>query len=199
MKIIEKLGLAALSVFLAIQPVYDSVSNYSDRHRKIELPASSPIDRNLLPHKNYKTEDFKSDSDEVLLARMIFGECDECSEIEKMSVAWTALNRVKDGKDWNGNTIREVILEPYQYSCFNNDFNHRVKDPISYNADGFFDALRISKGILNGDYGDPTEGSTHFINPDHPSFKYRDLPRWTSELHKIGRIDGSIHVFYKST
>ena len=145
----------------------------------------------------YRTEDYVSDSDCVLLARMIFGECDGCSEDEKVSVAYTAINRMKDGLDWNGDTLREVILKPYQYSSFNGGLDYRVKDPMKHNSHGFLDALRIAREVLDYEHKDPTDGATHFINHEHPSFRDGGLPEWTRNFHEIGKINNSRHVFYR--
>lgn len=145
----------------------------------------------------YRTDDYVSDSDCVLLARMIFGECDGCSEDEKVSVAYTAINRMKDGLHWNGDTLREVILMPYQYSSFNSGLDYRVKDPMGHNSRGFLDAIRIAREVLDYEHKDPTNGATHFINHEHPSFRNRDLPEWTRDFHEIGKINNSRHVFYR--
>lgn len=148
-------------------------------------------------NSGYRTEDYVSDSDCVLLARMIFGECDGCSEDEKVSVAYTAINRMKDGLGWNGDTLREVILKPYQYSSFNSGLDHRVRDPMRHNSRGFLDALRIAKEVLDYEHKDPTNGATHFINHEHPSFRNRELPKWTRDFYEIGKINNSRHVFYR--
>jgi len=158
---------------------------------KIEMPEI----KNQEPIK-YKTFNFYKDFDEVLLARMILGEADNCSKIEKIAVAYTVLNRIKDSKPWNGGTLKEIILKPYQYSAFNEDRNAKLKNPLAYNAYEFLTSLKLAKEILNGKHKDPL-GATHYINPNHPDLKGRPLPKWIKKLEPLGRIENSFHVFYR--
>ena len=148
--------------------------------------------------QDYRTTDFSTDSDEVLLARMIFGEARGCSEIERIAVGYTALNRVNDGKKWNGETIREVILKPKQYSCFNESDPNRAKlmNPMSYEPKVFEDCLDIARNILNGECSDPAKGATHYFNPRYAN------PSWANRMNHIGYLDlgedkKSEHKFFK--
>lgn len=140
--------------------------------------------------KNYKTKSFYEDSDELLLARMIFGEAEDCSRIEKIAVAYTAINRAKR----NGETLKKIILKPYQYSCFNPELKSSIflKDPLKHNRKEFLASLKLAKEILAGKYKDPAYGATFYFNPS----KVRK-PSWTKNLKKIGRVGNSYHVFYK--
>ena len=65
---------------------------------------------------------------------MLYGEARGYSFTEKLAIAFSAINRVNDGMKYNGETLKEVILAPYQYSCFNNfDVNFKkVKNPEKY-------------------------------------------------------------------
>lgn len=148
--------------------------------------------------QDYRTTDFSTDSDEILLARMIFGEARGCSEIERIAVGYTALNRVNDGKKWNGETIREVVLKPKQYSCFNERDPNRAKlmNPMSYEPKVFEDCLAIARNILNGDCSDPAKGATHYFNPRYAN------PSWANRMNNIGYLDlgedkKSEHKFFK--
>jgi spore germination cell wall hydrolase CwlJ-like protein len=146
---------------------------------------------------DYKTDNFYKDTDEVLLARLLLGECENCSNAEKIAVAYTVINRMNDGKKWNGETLQEVILSPFQYSAFNENLNAKLKDPMSYNSQEFQSCLQLAKEILAGKHSDPTSGATHYLNPRHPDLWGKPLPKWTEELINIGRIQNSFHVFYK--
>lgn len=147
--------------------------------------------------QDYKTQDFSQDSDEVLLARMLFGEARGCSREEKIAVAYSAINRINDGKKWNGTTLREVLLKPYQYSSFNkNDVNRKkLMDPLKYEPKAFEDCLEIAGEVLDGRYKELNFGQTHFFNPKSAK------PSWADKIEKIGRIktsDGeSKHGFYR--
>ncbi|MBI2451872.1 cell wall hydrolase [Candidatus Pacearchaeota archaeon] len=147
----------------------------------------------------YQTTNFSQDSDEVLLARMLFGEARDRSELEKVAIAYTAINRSQDRKKWNGESLREAMLKPYQYSCFNyNDSNRKkLMNPEKYEPQAFQECLNIARKVLAGKYRDPTNGATHYYNPDVMS-----KPSWANKMQKIGRIkisekEFSKHEFYR--
>lgn len=141
---------------------------------------------------NYNTSDFSQDSEKVLLARMLLGEVEDCSKQEIIAVAYTAINRINDNKKWNGENLKEVILKPYQYSCFNEAFNKKLKNPLNYNKKEFLRCLKLSEEILSGKYKDPTNGATHYYNPSTVK-----EPFWAKKTEKIGKIKNSRHLFYK--
>lgn len=141
---------------------------------------------------SYKTDDFQTDSDEVILARMIFGEARSCSDLEKTAVAYTALNRANDGKDWNGKTLKEAILKKLQYSCFNsNDVNlEKLKDPVKYDEESWKKCLEISNKVINKTSSDPTNGATHF----HTRSVH---PYWADDLSVKLDDENLSHIFYR--
>jgi spore germination cell wall hydrolase CwlJ-like protein len=145
--------------------------------------------------KDYKTNDFSTDSDEVLLARMIFGEGRNCSNEEKTAIAFTAINRANDGKKWNGNNVREAVLKPWQYSCFNKGDPNREKlmDPTKYDIKSWQECLRVAEGSLDGKYANPTNGATHYYA------KGSRKPKWAyaSNMTDIPEPQGYKHDFYK--
>jgi len=147
---------------------------------------------------SYKTNRFTTDSEDVLLARMIYGEARNCPDIEKIAIAYTAINRAKDGKAWNGRTLKEAILKPWQYSCFNQDDPNReqLKDPEAYDPKAFHDCLKIAKGVLSGKYKDPVR-ATHYYNPA----SVKNKPNWARNsklLEKIKIAPGkSKHIYFR--
>ena len=145
---------------------------------------------------SYKTNDFSEDSDKVLLARLIFGEGRNCSYDEQISIGFTSFERANDGKKWNGETIREAILCPSQYSCFNkNDPNYeKIKDPEKYDKKSWTKALKISEGILSGKLKNKnlvpnaTHFHTHSISPKwSKSSKMKDLKEPKNFKHNFYR------------
>lgn len=140
---------------------------------------------------SYKTIDFSEDTDQVLLARMIFGEARSCTDKEKIAIGYTALNRANDNKRFNGTDIRSAVLCPKQYSCFNsNDTNLvKLKDPEKYDAKSWAKSLEIAEGILSGKYSDEMHATHYHALSSHP--KWQDSP----EMTKLGIIDK--HLFYK--
>ena len=148
----------------------------------------------------YQTNDFKKDSDKVLLARMLYGETGGRLSLEEtVAIANTAVRRSKDGKKWNGETLRDSILAPKQYSCFNsNDPMLRLlKNPYANNKTGFDRCLEIAEGVLNEKYQDTSKGATLYFNPKKPP------PPWQKSMQKIGHLKTpkgqSVHVFYKES
>ncbi len=152
----------------------------------------------------YKTDDFRKDAEDVLEARMLFGESRDCAPLEQIAIGYTAVRRANDGKKWNGETVKEAILAPSQYSAFNKSDPNRVKmmDPEKYDAKAFDQCLEISKGVLTKKYSDPTQGATHYHTLGvHP--KWAD----SKKMVKIGRIEVgkdkdrkpifSKHIFYR--
>lgn len=53
-----------------------------------------------------------------ILARTIYGEARGEPWEGKIAVAWVVRNRAERG-GWWGDTIREVCLKPWQFSCWN--------------------------------------------------------------------------------
>jgi len=152
----------------------------------------------------FTTNNFCKDNDQTILARMLLGEAEGCSDMEMIAIAYTAITRTNDGIKRNGETLQEVILKPRQYSCFNLDNPRReiLENPLKYNSKEFMRCLRISKNILEGRYENPVPNSDHYFNP-----RLVDKPNWANKLKKIGRIKvgetekgspiWSIHIFYR--
>lgn len=157
------------------------------------------------PHKAWTKIDLQEDSEDVLLARMIYGEARGCDINEQIAVGYTAVNRANDGVKWNGENVKEAVLKKSQYSCFNdNDPNlGKLLDPEKraywnyFKGDGnrFNQCLDVARDILNGNVEDPTNGATHYC---------RDFvnPSWKSKIENLGKVrtsDGgeSKHTFYR--
>lgn len=144
--------------------------------------------------EEYTTTDFKKDTEKMILARMLFGEARNCSREEKIAVAYTAINRANDGKKWNGSTVKEAILVPKQYSCFNeNDPNRKkIMNPEKYDKRSFIECLDVATRVLEGAYPDPTKGATHYHT-------LSSTPSWakSTKIEKKGRIGDSKHIFYQ--
>ncbi|MBA7656310.1 hypothetical protein ES703_64234 [subsurface metagenome] len=169
-------------------------------------PNLAGIEHSLLKIEqlDYKTSDFYQDSDEVLLARMIFGEgrgmCHP--QEEKIEIGYTVVNRINDGALWNGENVKEIILKKYQgryqYSCFNDwDPNKPIlMDPQKYNPEIWRECLGIAKEILSGEYDEFNRGSTHYHMKTMKTY-----PRWTKSktMKEISVPESWKHKFYKET
>lgn len=152
--------------------------------------SQKPKATKIIPQEIRKKYDFSKDSEETLLARMIYGEARNCSYDEKITVGFTAVNRANDGKRWNGTSVSSAILTPYQYSCFNkNDPNRELlKGKLSRPV--WDECVRAARAVLSGDLVDPFE-NTHYHTR-------QVSPRWSGDIKMEKRIDNPEfkHIFY---
>jgi len=124
------------------------------------------------------------DNDEVeCLARNIYFEARNQPIKGQEAVAHVTLNRLKSGK--HGNSICEVVHEPYAFSWTLDKFKLRgkLKEIEASNL-----AREIAFKTLLGKTPDPTYGATHY----HASYV---TPYWSKKLEKKVKI--STHVFYE--
>jgi len=166
----------------------------------------------------YKTNDLSRDSEEILLARLIYGEArilfkDEKDQREPAMIGFTSLNRAKDKIKGNGTTLKEVILSNkpkrvkykngkkatirvHQYSCFNSwDPNLRkLKDPEKYDSKAWQQSLDLSKNILEGKLSHLNYGQDHYHKKD-----MEEYPKWTKSprMKKIWGQEFFKHYFYR--
>ena len=136
------------------------------------------------------TGDFYDDSEEMILARVIFGEARSQSEEAKIWVAGSVLNRVKSSA-WS-NSVHEVILKRDQYKSFNlDDPNLKfVTDPLldTTQKDSWKESFKIAAGILEGSIQNPTK-ATHFHDPRQSQESYiQDIVPNGEFLKRIGDI-----------
>lgn len=88
-------------------------------------------------------------SDAQLLALTIYGEARGESTEGKIAVGSVILERVEH-RDWDGKTIKEVCLKPWQFSCFNETDPNFPK--LIYIA-GHWDSEMALNHALNDCYG----------------------------------------------
>ena len=134
-------------------------------------------------------EDFSDDSDEILMARLIWGEARGESVRGKLAVALTVIHRVAK-PSWWGSTIREVILKPVQYSCFNeNNINYKpMLDPVIHSSARLWqDCVECAILVIKGEVNDLIGGSTHY-------HAVGTTPSWAIDRQPFIRIGK--HVFY---
>jgi hypothetical protein len=137
--------------------------------------------------------DFSKDSEEVLLAKAIYGEARGCSNDERIAVAYTAINRTHDGILYNGEgNLKKVLLYPKQYKCFSerNENTKKLAYPQKDEPAVYQECLGLSRDILAGKYKDPTGGANMYFKKE-PKFKNPE------KVKKIGKIGDSKHIFYK--
>lgn len=135
------------------------------------------------------TEDFYDDPEDILLARLIFGEAENQPREAKIGVGLTVINRVgKQRTNW-GKTVREVILKESQYDAlWNPDRRDAVRDPLrganETTREAWNESYSVATEVLNSSLKDPTDGATHFHS--YPEDEPERFPSWaTIENFKI--------------
>jgi hypothetical protein len=96
-------------------------------------------------------------ADDQLLALIIYGESRGESREGKIAVGTVILERV-DHRDWDGKTIKEVCLMPYQFSCllpFDPNFKQLALIASNFDAalmksDVLTTCHGIARGLLDG-------------------------------------------------
>ena len=122
----------------------------------------------------------------------IYGEARGLDEAGRIAVAWSIRNRAEH-PSWWGNTITDVCLKPFQYSCWNqSDPNLKamflaslgVSGGAVYRACGY-----VADKVIGGKVDDPTKGATHYYNPDVVA-----MPKWAAGKTPCAQIGP--HLFF---
>ncbi len=147
------------------------------------------------------TGDFTDDSDQMILARAIFGEARDQQYPDKarIAVGWSIRNRVEDSR-WP-DTYVEVITQPLQYSAFNEDDPNRkfVENPFHVeseaNKTAWHNCYDIAGKVISGEVDDPANGANHYYDDSIPP------PYWATKetfILTIKRTDNKVAlVFHK--
>jgi spore germination cell wall hydrolase CwlJ-like protein len=119
----------------------------------------------------------------------------------KQAVGSVILERV-DHRDWDGRTIHEVCLWPYQFSCFLPDDPNRKKMVIA--SHDFAGAIRsdstlskcydLAKGMIAKEIPRNVD-AVQYLNPVEVQSWGIALPEWTRTMKKVASIGH--HDFYK--
>ena len=143
-----------------------------------------------------KDPEFKDDSEQMILARAIFGEARGASRRAKTAVAWSIKNRIPD-KRW-GDTYHDVILEPKQYSAFNIDNPNYLFVTNPFREDSLIDreswkeCYGVAGQVINDGVADPTDGANHYYS-EHEG---REPPVWTKSEGAQFKIKIDNILFY---
>ena len=106
-----------------------------------------------------------------ILARTIYGEARGETVRGKEAVASVIVNRMRRararGGYWWGDSIEQVCLKPWQFSCWNeNDPNRKKIEAVEPGHRVFDTCLRIARRAVSGSLKDPTGGATHYHTLD---------------------------------
>ena len=119
-------------------------------------------------------------TDIELLALMIAAEADDQPIEGKVAVACVPVDRLRRGR-W-GNSLRQVILQPYQFSTFNG--SHWKRFGIRIGAH-----VMLAEMAINSLCNSPVNGATHYHTADI-------LPVWAKSPAMIRRGQIGQHLFY---
>jgi len=122
------------------------------------------------------------------LAKNVYFESRNQSDIGKRAVAWVTLNRVNSDK--YPNTICDVVWQDRQFSWTHDGKSDDVPPNVVEQA-AWERSVAVSEDVMadyiSGGY-DPTEGATMF----HADYV---TPYWTDSFDRVAQIDS--HIFYK--
>lgn len=112
---------------------------------------------------------FRALDEARLLALCLWGEARGETMAGKIAVASVIVNRAKAG-GWFGATVRDVILKPKQFSCFNaGDPNHiplclraQLWNHYIQKDKALRECFRIAEGVLSGAVKGNVGGATHY-------------------------------------
>jgi len=142
-------------------------------------------------YKADSRESLYHESDEIILARMLFGEGRSVSVGERIAMGFTPINRLKNS---DVGSLAKIILSPKQYSAFNKapeDPNlKKVLNPERYDLEAWEKSLRISEVVLNGKYDKVNFGQTHY-------HKKGTEPNWAKGMKEKLDSTGYVHQFYR--
>lgn len=135
-------------------------------------------------------------SDAEILALTIYGEARGEDYLGKVAVGSVILNRV-DLKGWQGKTVSEVCLKPYQFSCFlKSDPNYPILLGIAQDPQGertknrtFQTCYEIAEGLLSGAEARATEATSYHTGNMKP------FPPWAAKMTRVDKIGR--HIFYR--
>lgn len=122
----------------------------------------------------------------MLLCGEARGEQDAHGRLESVAMAaiyWTVRNRQRRPR-WRALSLREIALQPWQFSCFNGNDPNREKlldlwksDPVSWErADTVLD-------LCEAGFPDPTGGATHYV-----ALTLNGKPLWNSDAAPGQRV-----------
>jgi spore germination cell wall hydrolase CwlJ-like protein len=116
--------------------------------------------------------------DTSVLARTIYGEargeysCFEGGLASLIAVGNVVMNRL-GRKTRYGNTLRDVCLQPFQFSCWNdNDPNRKEIQAVTLDNPIFALCWHVSESLMHKKWPDLTKGATHYYAVSLPKVPF---------------------------
>lgn len=133
-------------------------------------------------------------SDLEVMARTLYGEARGESYEGKIAVGHVIVNRSKRN-GYGGPTISGVCRKRLQFSCWNS-FDPMLPKINAATVEQLADCIRAAVDVLTGKVADPTNGATHYLNPEATKkIRGGSLPDW-ADMKKL-TVKIGLHWFYK--
>lgn len=127
-------------------------------------------------------------SQDIYMAKTIWGEARGEGLRGMQAVANVIMNRVDRG-GWYGASIKDVVLKPLQFSCWNADDPNRAKiDALTLQELEASGAMNVARQVMSGQLPDITGGATNYHNN-------KVNPSWAAKMKRTTVIGN--HIFYK--
>jgi len=125
------------------------------------------------------------------LARTLYGEAEVNNDKDARAIACVIINRVKFNR-WP-NTVAGVCLQPWQFSCWNQNDPNRVRI-LEAHGPWFEHCKDVARAAVAGQVSDFTKRSTHYYETGikKPKWAKKKEPVYTVP-HRGGR---TAHVFF---
>lgn len=124
-----------------------------------------------------------------LLAATIFMEAENQSPTGKLAVGYVVMNRATSQK----RTVTRVVLQPWQWSCWNTDSptRKRLAEAVESEPRAWLESMAAAANAFFGIEPDPTNGADHYLNVKAVG----KLPTWYNKNFVVARIGD--HEFLK--
>jgi spore germination cell wall hydrolase CwlJ-like protein len=157
-------------------PAPQRMAEYTTEYARPILPRPKPLPK------------YDSEARDYLIRTLVFEAADE-PDAGKAAVVHVILNRLRSAR-W-GDTVKTVVTQPWQFEPWMT--RRKEIQRLSVDDPRYRDAARITDAVLAGIIPDPTNGATHFLNPEIVRKRRGgSLPAWArGEGQSIGR-----HTFY---
>lgn len=148
------------------------------------------------------TENFSDDSDQIILARALFGEARSTlvPDEARVAIAWVIKNRVESNR-WP-NTYWEVITTPSQFSSFSQSDPNRayVENPLHkdlvVDKKAWEHAYEIAGKVINNKLSDPTNGANHFYDDSISVPPWAKDQKPTLTVSYINKFEQKASIFF---
>jgi hypothetical protein len=173
----------------------DLYSDETPRLAKIEI-GIRPTNTKRIPTVDDPlwTGDFRDDTEQMILARAIFGEGRSLPDEGKIAIAWSIKNRVEDSR-WPNN-YHDVILQKSQFDAFKKSDKNKpyVENPFykinPQQLSAWEKCYEIAGLVISGKIIDPTSGANHYFSD------YIDYPYWAKSKNAKFKIKIDNTLFY---